>query len=124
MGRISSLNEDKGKTISDLEAVLLVLRKVLDDKLEEKPKAGITLAKGKKNERRIRYSEAKKLLAQMESYFAVRGCLSFGVCDTCKNFDQRAHGNKAFGTCKRKNTMCHRWDSCDNHSKSGGGYGL
>lgn len=122
--RKSTLNEDKGKQISDLEALLIVMNKLLDDKLEQKPKAGITLAKGKKNERRFRYSEAKAVLQQLESYFGIRGCLSIGVCATCSSLDQRPHANKAFGTCKRSGKMCHIWDSCPDHSKDGGGYGV
>lgn len=124
MERMTTLNEDKGKQISDLEALLITMNKLLDDKLEHKPKAGITLAKGKRNERKFRYSEAKEVLRQMESYFGIKGCISLGICDTCNQFDQRAHGNKAFGNCKRNGNTCHRWDSCPNHSKNGGGYGI
>lgn len=123
MGRKTTLNEDLGCALSDLEALLIMMGKLLDDKIAEKPKAGITLAKGKKNERRLRYTEARVILRQMQDYFGIKGCMSLGVCDTCTSFDQRGHGNKAFGTCRKNGSLCHRWDSCPNHSKDGGGYG-
>lgn len=123
MKRITTLNEDKGCKISDLEALLIVMGKLMDDKIEEKPNAGITLAKGKPNERKIRYSEARKLLTQLSDYFGAKGCLSLGICDTCTSFNQSANANKAFGICRKTGAHCHRWDSCYNHSKTGGGYG-
>lgn len=124
MARITTLNEDKGKQISDLEAILILMDKLLSDKLEQKPKAGITLAKGKPNERRLRYTEAMLILRRLRSYFGIKGCLSLGVCQTCTQLDQRAHANKAFGTCKRNGKHCHIWDSCPDHSTEGGGFGV
>lgn len=123
MKRITTLNEDKGKALSDLEALIIVMNKLLEDKIEEKPKAGITLAKGQPNERKIRYTEARKILRRLEFYFGSKGCFSLGVCQTCSSLDQSAHGNKAFGTCKKKDKHCHIWDSCPEHSKQGGGHG-
>lgn len=123
MPRTTTLNEDKGKQISDLEALLIMMDKLLADKLEQKPKAGITLAKGKPSERRVKYTQARKFLRTLEDYFGSRGCLSMGVCQTCTQLDQRANGNKAFGTCKRTGKPCHVWDTCPEHSKKGGGYG-
>ena len=124
MERKKTLNEDKGKTLSDLEAVLIMVNKLLDDKIEEKPKAGITLAKGQPNERRLRYSEARAILRKLENFFEIKGCLSFGVCETCLHLDQAAHGNKAFGTCKKDRSYRHIWESCSEHSREGGGHGL
>lgn len=124
MGRVTTLNEDKGKQISDLEALLTLMEKLLLDKLEQKPKAGITIAKGKPNERRLRYSEALVLYRQLRAYFGVRGCLSLGVCQTCTSWDNRAHGNPIFGDCRRSGKTKHGWESCPEHSKEGGGYGL
>lgn len=123
MSRKTTINEESGNQISDLEALLIVMGKLMDDKIEEKPNAGITLAKGKPNERKIRYTEARKLLAQVEDYFGSKGCISLGVCDTCTSFNRSANANKAFGICRRSGAHCHRWDSCPNHSKTGGGYG-
>lgn len=124
MDRKPTLNEEKGKIISDLEALLILMNKLLDDKLEQKPKAGITIAKGQPNEYRLRYKDAKSILKQMESYFGVRGCTSIGVCGTCIYFNPRPHANPAFGTCAKGQITRHRWDSCDQHSKEGGGYGV
>lgn len=59
MSRKTTINEESGKQISDLEALFIVMNKLMDDKIEEKPNAGITIAKDRKNERRIRYTKAK-----------------------------------------------------------------
>lgn len=123
MARITTLNEDKGNTISDLEALFIVLKKCVNDKVTAGSPSGMVLARGQKNERKIKYTEAQKLLAELESYFGVRGCFSLGICDTCSFFNQAGHGNKAFGTCQRSDRMVHRIDSCVNHSRDGGGFG-
>lgn len=124
MERKKTLNEAQGKALSDLEAVLIMMNKLLDDRIEQKPKAGITLAKEQPNERKLRYTEARTILRKLENFFEAKGCLSFGVCETCLRFDQAAHGNKAFGTCKRDGSYRHIWDSCSEHSKKGGGHGI
>lgn len=124
MARIPTLNETKGKTISDLEALFIVLHKVIDDKIQAKSPSGIIIAKDQPNERRIKYKEAKALLKEIESYFRIRGCFSLGICDTCASFNQSGHGNPAFGTCQYSNKMVHRIDSCINHSREGGGFGV
>jgi hypothetical protein len=124
MPRKETLNEIKGKKISDLEAFLIIAEKLLEDKLQEKPKAGVTLAKGKPNERKVRYTEARETLNELKYFFEMKGCMSFGVCGTCRSLDQRSHGNTAFGTCRKTKSVQHIWDTCAEHSKEGGGYGL
>lgn len=123
MSRKETLNEHKGNQISDLEALFIVMNKLMDDKIEEKPNAGITIAKDRKNERRIRYTKAKRLLLHLEHYLGQKGCFSIGVCETCTSFDCAGHGNRAFGTCHKNGDYKHRWDTCTSHSKDGGGYG-
>lgn len=122
--RIKGINEVKGKNISDLEALLVVMYKAIDDKVQDKPGAGITLAKGQKNERKVKYKDAKTDLQKLVDYFAQKGCFSFGVCETCTSFDTRGHENKCFGTCALNGKTCHIWNTCQQHSKKGGGYGL
>lgn len=124
MTRKETLNESKGKQISDLEAFLIIAEKLLDDKLQERPKAGLTLAKGKPNERKVRYTEAKETLFELRYFFEMKGCMSFGVCETCRSLDQKSHGNQAFGTCRKSKDVKHIWDTCSEHSREGGGYGL
>lgn len=119
-----SLNAEKGKTISDLEAVLLLMDKMVQSKLNEKPKAGVTLCKGAKSERRLKYAEAKELVDSLLTYFGMKGCFSFGICGTCTAFDTRSHGNEDFGTCKVSRNTVHRFETCSEHSKKGGGFGL
>lgn len=73
MKRQQTLNEEKGKHISDLEAFLSVARKLIIDRIEENPKAGIILAKGNKNERKVRYSDALRYADSLESFLGTRG---------------------------------------------------
>lgn len=126
MPREPTLNEQKGKQISDLEALMILMDKLIYDKIEQKPKAGIILAKGKPNERRYRFTEAKKTLQVLRDYFGMKGCFSLGVCDTCKSFSRDSHASLsgAFGTCAKNRCTYHCWDTCSNHSKQGGGYGV
>lgn len=121
---LKSINEDNGKKISDLESALIVLYKLISDKLEDKPKAGVTLAKEKKNEKKVRYAKVKKDLNSLINYLAAKGAFSIGVCETCTNFDQKSTANPDYGVCKRSREHCHRWDTCKDHSKRGGGYGV
>lgn len=125
MGRRTTLNEDKGRQISDLEALIITMGKLIEDKLEQKPNAGITIAKGKPNERKYRYSEALRDLRVLEGYFGIRGCMSLGVCQTCSSLNINSSATDAFGVCRKSGGKAvHVWDSCDQHSKKGGGYGL
>lgn len=123
MPRKETINEQNGKEISDLEALLIVMNHLLENKLKEKPAAGITLAKGKPNERRVRYKDARALLRGLEGYFGSRGCISIGVCETCLSLSRNGHGSPYFGTCNKTGKLKHVWDTCLEHSKEGGGYG-
>lgn len=124
MARKTTLNEDHGKQINDIEAFLILAKKLIDDKLEQKSKSGIILAKGKPNERRFKFSEARKIAETMDTYFGLKGCFSIGICDTCTFFTRDCHSNKDFGTCTKNRCTYHCWDNCSNHSKEGGGYGI
>jgi len=122
MGRkLTSVNYDKGLPLNDLETLLLVCERLVQAKLNNNPKAGIILAKGKPNERRARYSEAYDLLVGLSDYFGIKGAFSLGTCDSCTNF-KRSRSNPVFGKCKAKSgdsASVHKWDSCPGH-KGGG----
>lgn len=115
------LNLDKGLTVNDLYMTIYLAERALKKVLEENPKAGVVVAKGKKNERKMRYSEALKNIDIIRDYFGYKGCSSFGVCASCTKWDTRGSSNN-FGKCSGK--MTHAFDSCPKHSKEGGGYGL
>lgn len=122
--RMTTLNEDKGKVISDLEALLIVMERLLTAKLEQKPNAGITLAKGQPNERKFSYKEAKKVLSALAQYAGVKGMISIGICQTCTHFDSRAYDTRTMGTCSLSRKTVHCFDTCSCHSKEGGGFGV
>lgn len=124
MKRQQILNEEKGKHISDLEAFLSVARKLIIDRIEENPKAGIILAKGNKNERKVRYSDALRYADSLESFLGTRGMFSIGVCQTCKYLDRKPIPDSYYGKCKIHKITVHEYESCLEHSKEGGGYGV
>lgn len=119
---MSSLNAIKGTTISELEIWLHLVGKSLRRQVDLNPKAGLILAKGKPNETRMRYKEALQTLESIEAYFALKGSMSIGICKTCDKFDTSGHTKKYFGTCRGR--LVHEFDTCTEHSKSGGGFGL
>jgi hypothetical protein len=118
---LKNLNESKGTTINELEAFLIVCEKLLEDKVKAGEK-GIIIAKGKPNQIKISYKRALKILGSLRALFGLRGCFSFGICKTCTQFDSSQSGTKDFGNCQGKRV--HKYDSCSNHSKQGGGFGL
>lgn len=125
MKREKTLNEEYNREISDIEALLQTCRKLIQDKMEEKPKAGITFAKGKENERRFSYKEALQELKTLELYFGEKGCFSLGTCQTCKVFDTSGEGpSMGIGICKKQNLIKHKYETCKDHTRQGGGYGV
>lgn len=119
---MSSLNEDQGTTISELEVTFIALRKLLKQKLKENPKSGMLVAKGKPNEARLRYKDMLSVLDSLEVKLSQEGCLSFGICKTCGRFNPKVSGRGCFGACGNK--IVHEYDSCEKHTQEGGCFGL
>lgn len=119
---MNSLNVTKGATISDLEGLLTATRKLLKDRISDSPKAGLVIAKGKPNEAKFRYVDLLLVLDSLEAKLSMEGCLSLGVCKTCGKFNPKVSGRGCFGACGDK--IVHEYDSCGNHTKKGGCYGL
>lgn len=120
-----SLNANKGKTVSELEAMFIVLSKLIDKQIESGDGKGIIIAKGKPNEVRAKYADVKCILKKMEDYFGIKGAMSYGICKTCTNFDNSSSSVGFFGYCKKnKGKHVHEYDNCLQHSREGGGFGL
>lgn len=85
---------------------------------------GIIIAKGQPNAKRFTYIQAASVLKTIEDVEAVHGKFSFGVCQTCKKYSSTAYSNRTFGLCNidKKEHGC--FDTCDKHSKDGGGFGV
>lgn len=117
------LNVTKGNTISDYEALFILMEKLIKEKTEQGSK-GIVIARGQKNEKKFTYIQAGLVLQTLENTSAIRGCFSFGVCQTCMNYSSALYPYQSVGTCKldRKEHDC--FDTCDKHSKEGGGFGI
>lgn len=119
---MKNLNGIKGATISELEALLIVSRKLLKEKLKENPKAGIIIAKGEPGEARFRYRDLLFTVDSVQAKFGLEGCFSLGVCKTCSKFTP-SENPSYMGDCPIKGRV-HEFSSCDKRSKSGCGYGL
>lgn len=114
---IRSLNMDKGNQISDLELFFLVAQELIQDKVKNG-------RKGKKfgSEYKMSYKKAQGILNDLHSYFAMKGCFSFGTCETCEKFGNGISSTGILGTCKgQEKNWC---DTCNEHSIKGGGFGL
>lgn len=116
-----SLNMDKGKELSDLEALFIVVDKLIDKAIEEGSKKGVVLSKGNSNQKKVPYLKLKKDLEALYNGYAVKGCFSIGVCQTCTRF-QSIGSTGTLGKCGQKTVGV--YDTCINHSKTGGGFGV
>lgn len=114
---ISSLNIDNNLDVSNLEALFVVTQDLLQDKIDQ-GKKGRRLRNGQK----FRYDELQGVLRALHSYFALQGCFSFGVCETCEKFGNGISSTGTLGMCKgQEKNWC---DTCNEHSREGGGFGL
>jgi hypothetical protein len=100
---------------NELDMFFLVAKKAINKLIEESPKGGLLVDKGTPEEGRLKYTEALKVIKKMESLFATRGALSFGICKDCTRFDLTAHNSiyDCFGDCKLTKKEVHAYDSCD-----------
>ena len=114
---ISSLNIDNNLDVSNLEALFLVTQDFLQDKIDQ-GKKGKRLRNGQK----FRYDELQGVLRLLHSYFDLKGCFSFGICETCKKFGNGISSTGAIGVCRgQEKNWC---DTCSEHLREGGGFGL
>ena len=112
---------------NELEMALKIAMRAIDQLMVEKPKGGLIVNKGQDTEAKMSYKEARLCLERLERRFGGLGAFSFGICGCCTKWDTRPHCTahwKDFGTCKVDGKSTHRYDSCENHSKKNGGWGL
>ena len=110
---------------NELEMALKIAMKAIDKLMEEKPKGGLIVNKDQDIEAKMSYKEAKLCMKRIERRSAMLGAFSFSICGNCTKWNTTPHCTdqyKDFGDCVGK--MTHRYDSCSNHSKTNGGWGL
>lgn len=99
---------------NELDLMFAGIYKLLEDKLEENPKAGIKTKKGK-----IKYKEVQELMKRMETHFRFKGAFSFGICGTCHKFDTSSYQSprRILASCGNKAVSffdsCERWEKSD-----------
>lgn len=114
---IQSINMDRNNQMSDLEVFFLVCQDLIQGKIKEG-------RKGKKlsPDHKMSYKKAQGVLFDLHSYFAIKGCFSFGTCETCEKFGNGISSTGIIGNCRGQEKM---WcDTCSEHSIEGGGFGL
>lgn len=112
---------------NELEMALKISLKAIDQLLEQKPKGGLVVNKGQDIEAKMSYKEARLCIERIQRRFGSQGAFSFGICEGCTKWDTRSHGTAQyndFGTCLVSRKPTHRYDCCENHSKTNGGWGL
>jgi hypothetical protein len=112
----------KGYKKNELEMFLLCSKKALQKLIDENPKSGLIVEKDTSGETKMKYKDALVCLQRLEDTFAIKGAFSFGICGNCTKFNTTGHANKNYGTCNGRTVGY--FDTCDNHSKEGGGWGL
>lgn len=109
--------------------VLLACEKAIKKIVDESPKAGLVVDKNEDTESRIRYGQVLIGIKRLNNHFAHIGAHSMGICDTCTHFSRAGVSSVAdsFGKCTnpkgKRADLIHCYDSCNNHSVEGGGYG-
>ena len=120
---MNSLNKLKGKKINELELTLNALEKLVKDKIDVNPNSGFIMAKGQKNEARIKYTKVLENLKAIRDVHGLAGAFSIGICDNCTRFNKSGFSG-GFGKCRLNGTTQHRFHACLSHSKENGGYGV
>lgn len=113
--------------MNELEMFLKITNKAINQLIEQKPKGGLVLHKGTPTESKMSYQEALVCLQRIDRMFRLRGAFSFGICGGCSNWNPSAHNTGDWGdigTCRLTQKATHRYESCDNHSRQNGGWGL
>lgn len=114
---VKSINMQNGAEISNLELFFLLCQDLIQSKIKD-GKKGKKLASGYK----MSYKKAQGVLFDLHSYFAVKGCFSFGPCETCGKFGNAISSTGIIGQCRGQEKL---WcDACSEHTIEGGGFGL
>lgn len=113
--------------LNELEMSLKIAMRAVNHLIEQKPKGGLVIHKGEPTESKMSYQEALLCLQRIERMFHLRGASSFGVCGGCSKWNPSGHNTGDYedmGTCTATQKFTHRYESCGNHSKENGGWGL
>lgn len=115
--QIQSINMARGNKICDLEGFFLVIQELLQEQVENGKKGKILSP-----EYKMSYKKARGILFDLHSYFGLKGCFSYGTCDTCERFQNGAYTHGIMGTCGGQEKF---WcDACNKHTQETGGFGL
>lgn len=104
---------------TELEATLKALESALKVQ-QNQGKKGMIVNKGKANEIKITYDQARDCVYKMRLHFGAMGSLTLGCCDTCIHGSFNKNSIKGFsGKCRRTGHNVDCYTSCTKHTKRG-----
>lgn len=108
------------EAVSDLNVVFCALYNLLAEKLEEEPKKGIVVSKGRPNQRKVTWGEVMIMAHALEDFFTFRkmrtGCRE---CQRCKSWKPISQASPHMGHCsKHKKEPVHAFSSCRKFNKT------
>ena len=119
---MKSINIDYGLPVSELEAYMLCIDKILQHKIEEKTSGGVIINKGKPNQIKLKYERIRDIHENLSSYLSSEGKFSFGLCMTCGKWNNKGSSTGLYGMCGKDSK--HAYHSCSEHTPIGAGFGL
>lgn len=119
---MKSINVDYCLPVSELEAYMLCIDKILQHKIEEKPSGGVIINKGEPNQIKLKYEHLRNIHENLSSYLSSEGKFSFGLCMTCGKWNNKGSSTGLYGMCGKEST--HAYHSCAEHTPIGAGFGL
>lgn len=117
----TSINAQQGRKVNEVEKFFMLCSRLIKEKMDAGEK-GFVIDRGEDTQIKIKYENALRTCDRLSSYMGIKGAFSFGICKTCDRFDKRASATDTFGKCG--NDLKHIYDTCDKHSKRGGGFGV
>lgn len=109
--RIIQTGKEKGE-MNDLELFFFAVQSIIQERIKD-GKKGIKVNQGTK----ISYHKLQGILFDLNCYFGLKGCFTFGICGTCNKFNNSKYSDGKIGDCKSQRKF---WcDSCDQYAEVG-----
>ena len=114
MKQVIGTMKPDNEPVTDLDVLFVAVYNLLYEKIQEEPKKGIVVSKGKPNQRKVTWKEIMDIAHETEDYFIFRkartGC---DICWLCKYFQSVSDTSPHRGQCKARGlTLVHAWGSC------------
>lgn len=93
--------------MTEVEKAFIAVQKIIEKKIDENPKGGIIVNKGKDNEVKIKYKDLLRIVNSISYHVLKRKQIySRGICKTCEHFDSTGY-TENHGKCTLISTKEH-----------------